>query len=55
MTNLFVNDIEACIVGKDDGEAPCFEGPLHNVTIEAGQTATIKCVAKGTPTPTLSW
>ncbi|XP_053378005.1 muscle M-line assembly protein unc-89-like isoform X1 [Mercenaria mercenaria] len=46
---------EPCFVGKDEGESPCFEGPLHNVNIEAGQTATINCVAKGTPTPSLSW
>ncbi|XP_060599834.1 muscle M-line assembly protein unc-89-like isoform X1 [Ruditapes philippinarum] len=46
---------EPCLVGKDEGEAPCFEGPLHNVNTEAGQTAAISCVAKGTPTPTLSW
>ena len=42
-------------MGKDEGEAPRFDGPLHNVNIEVGQIASISCVAKGTPTPTLSW
>lgn len=35
--------------------SPSFENPLHNLIVNSGDTATFKCVARGNPTPCLSW
>ncbi|KAL4227100.1 Vascular endothelial growth factor receptor 3 [Mactra antiquata] len=51
--HIFVQ--EQCEVGENMGDAPAFETSLHNLTVNAGQTASFVCTARGKPTPIMSW